>query len=176
MQSKKETDVRRRMKRKLDDLQFDFHGFSMEAFVSHIEKQYRRKIIFIEWDMPSGLFGVWISDGEDPCEYIFYDRNSPPLHKVHIQLHELSHFLCGHPTLKFSRDRISNDRTLDPLGEFIRFRSQSRQNATEIETEAEMMAALIKERVIRFEQLDQLSVGAKTDMNIVNYLKAMGLT
>lgn len=48
----------------------------------------------------AGMFGMWLSGEDQPVEFIFYNSQASPSHRVHIQLHELAHILMGHSTLK----------------------------------------------------------------------------
>jgi len=96
--------------------------------------------------MPPGYFGAWISDAEDPLEYIFFNTNATsPVHQLHIKLHELSHILCGHNTLKVTaadiRQVIQWGGALPP-GAICRSADTGPR-----EQEAETLAILISVRV-----------------------------
>ena len=88
----------------LDELNYDFRAFTIDHFVQWIETVKGRKLLFFPWKMPSGMFGAWMSDGDEPREYFFYRNDVPRLLQIHIQLHELSHFLCGHPTKSITQE------------------------------------------------------------------------
>ena len=60
--------VEAKMKAVLDELDFDFSQFTMDSFVDWIERSRGRKIRFIHWEMPPGMFGVWMSDADEPIE------------------------------------------------------------------------------------------------------------
>lgn len=160
-----------RLKKKLttllDELGYDYKTFSMEGFVQHVETLKQRKFRFIDWDLPPQLFGLWISDANRPLEYIFLASDLPPIQRTHVQLHEIGHFLCGHPTLKF--DGRTSIADLLPL-----FRSNLYTNDMEIE--AETLAAIIQERVFRYSLGHELSISISSRPDTVEFLKAMGLT
>lgn len=150
----------------LDELGYDYKTFSMEGFVKHVETLKQRKFRFIDWDLPPQLFGLWISDANKSFEYIFLAKNLPPILRTHVQLHEISHFLCGHSTLKF--DRRTSIAELLPL-----FRSNLYTN--EMEVEAETLAAIIQERVFRHSLGHELSISVSSRPTTAEFLKAMGL-
>src|SRR6266481_4747262 len=140
----------------LRKLRFDFTTFTMDEFLRCVGEAKGREIITIPWSMPATLFGAWISDGEEQKEYIFYRNNVSVIHQIHIQLHELSHFLFGHPTLQINRkfigEVVAGTASL-PFADLPQLRSPKRAN---VEVEAETLANLIQERVIRNSQIDRL--------------------
>ena len=163
------------VKKILNEINYDFRAFTIDHFIGWIEAFKGRKIITIPWTMPSGMFGAWMSDGDEPREYIFYRDNVALLHKIHIQLHELSHFLCGHPTKLITRKNLRESkagiREL-PFNELAKLRSP---DVSTYEYEAEYLASLIQEQVIRHSQIQQLTRGISSDKKIAEYLKDLGL-
>jgi hypothetical protein len=158
------------------DLRYDFQDFSIDHFITHVSETKKREIISVPWKMPPTLFGAWMSDGEEPKEYIFYRDNVPLIHQVHIQLHELSHFLLGHPTLQINRNKIGDvltGKTSFPFAELPRLRSSDK---SELELQAETLAALIQKQVIRHSNLEQLTSNLSSETKLANFLKTMGLT
>ena len=91
----------------LADLQYDFRDFTIEHFINWVGELKGRRIFSFPLKMPAGLFGAWLSDGEEPNEYIFYRANVPPMYQIHIQLHELAHILLEHPTLRITRKLLA---------------------------------------------------------------------
>jgi Zn-dependent peptidase ImmA (M78 family) len=160
----------------VEELQYDFHNFSINHFVAFIGEKNRREIITIPWAMPPTLFGAWMSDDEEPREYIFYRNNVPAMHQVHIQLHELAHYLLGHPTLQINKKNIAQlFGKKAPLffDELPRLRSSDTSN---LEAQAETLAALIQNRAIKHSSLDQLVNDLSSEKKLANFLKTMGLT
>jgi hypothetical protein len=159
----------------LTELKYDFRAFTIEHFANWIETVKGRKILLIPWHMPSGLFGAWMSDGEIPQEYIFFRKNAERLLQIHIQLHEISHFLCGHPTKKISKAQVKEAHKKGialPFDEMVRLRSPDK-NA--YERDAESLASLIQEQIIRNSQIEQLTRGISSDKKIADSLKNLGL-
>lgn len=168
--------IETRMKAVLDKLDFDFSQFTMNSFVDWIERRSGRKINFIQWEMPPGMFGVWMSDADEPFEHVFIDKNVPPMHQVHIQLHELSHIICAHPTARLSRDEMGAlllKAVEDPgVLNAVLLRAPAKK---ELEEEAEIMAALIQHQVIKHERLQQLGVAASSNEGVLDHLHSLGL-
>ena len=168
-------DARPRAEKILRDLDFDFQAFTIEKFVSWIGVLKGREILIFPWEMPRSLFGAWMSDGEEPKEYIFYRNNLPRIHQIHIQLHELAHLLFGHPTLKIDRKlivEVMRGQAELPFDDLVLLRSPKR---TEFETEAETLASLIQEQVIRHSQLLRLTQDISSDEKLAGFLKDLGL-
>ena len=169
-------DAKPKAEKILRELNFDFHAFTIEKFIGYVGDKKGRSIIVAPWKMPATMFGAWLSDGEEPKEYIFYRDNVPLLLQIHIQLHELAHLLLGHPTLQITRQLISKGFQGEKSLRFealVRLRSPDK---TELETEAETLATIIQERVIRYSQLDQLTHDISSEEKIANFLRTMGLT
>jgi hypothetical protein len=159
----------------LTGLRYDFRGFTIDQFVKWVGDTKGRQIHRIPWDMPAAMFGAWLSDEDEPREYIFYRREVPPVHQIHIQLHELAHLLLGHPTLRINRERIAaslrGQRTL-PFAEYALHRSTTR---SDVEAEAETLASLIQEQVIRHSRLEQLTRDVSSDEKLARFVSDMGL-
>ena len=79
-------DTTTRMRRKLAELNFDFSQFTMERFADYVGEFTGSEINFIGWDMPPGLFGAWVSLKDRASDYVFYDKNSPPILEIHTKL------------------------------------------------------------------------------------------
>lgn len=160
----------------LTELQFDFVNFTLDGFLRFVGDAKGREIIAIPWDnMPPALFGAWISDGDKPQEYIFYRSNASIVHQIHIQLHEVSHFIYGHPTLQINRqfitEVIAGTASL-PFADLPQLRSPKRTN---FDVEAETLANLIQERVIRASRIDRLIHDTSPEEKLANFLRKMSL-
>jgi hypothetical protein len=91
-------------------------------------------------------------------------------------LHELSHFLFGHPTLQINRKiltKVITGASSLPLSSLPKLRSPQRAKA---EVEAETLANLIQERAIRSSQIDNLIHDTSAEEKLANFLKMMSLT
>ena len=159
----------------LDELNYDFRAFTIDHFIQWIETVKGHKLLFFPWKMPPGMFGAWMSDGDEPREYFFYRNDVPRLLQIHIQLHELSHFLCGHPTKSITRKFIkqTHDSGISlPFDELAKLRSPE---FNIYEQEAESLASWIQDQVIRHSQMEQLTRGISSDEKVADSLKHLGL-
>jgi hypothetical protein len=168
--------VEARMKALLDSLDYDFSRFTMDDFIDWVQAYKGRRISFIPWDMPPGMFGVWMSDADEAVEHVFIDKNTPPLHKVHIQLHELGHIVCDHPTARLTKAEMQTlllqaVENPDILSEVL-LRAPAKK---EMEQEAEMLAALIQHQVIAHKRMQQLSIAASSNESVIDHLESLGL-
>ena len=142
----------------LAELQYDFRNFTIEHFLQWIGDLKGRRILSIPLEMPIGLFGAWLSDDEEPNEYIFYRQNVPPIYQIHIQLHELAHFLLGHPTLHINREILASaldGKGVLPFNQLAQLRSAARSESDKsiLEVESETLASVIQEQIIRLSWL-----------------------
>lgn len=159
----------------LEELNFDFTNFTIARFLHAIGEKKCREMIAIPWKMPPTMFGAWISDGDGPREYIFYRNDVLEAHQVHIQLHELSHFLLGHPTLKITRELIAeivSGKTPLLFAGLPQLRSP-RDDSVEIE--AETLTNLIQQQIIRSSSIDKLIRYTLPEENFANFLKGISL-
>ncbi len=168
--------IEARMNAVLDKLNFNFSDFTMDGFVAWVQAHIGREVRFIPWDMSSNMFGVWISDADEPVEHVFIDKNTPPLHRVHIQLHELSHIICEHPTIRLTKAQMKQMllQALDDPGVLTEalLRSPAQED---VEQEAEILASLIQHRVIMHERLAQLSLATSSNKDLVDHLQSLEL-
>jgi hypothetical protein len=169
-------DVASKAEKVIEDLGYDFRTFTICNFVSYIAQQKQREIITIPWRMPPTLFGAWMSDEDEPKEYIFYRNPAPMIHQVHIQLHELSHLLLGHPTLQINGRLIAKvlegEASL-PFAGLPRLRSPQKDA---LEIQAEALASLIQKKVIQKSSLDRLLNDLSSEVKLANFLETMGLS
>jgi hypothetical protein len=128
----------------INRLDFDFKDFDIGRFISHVEGYLGRKIILVPWRDTGGLFGAWVSCGDE--EYILYKSHLAPLHKFHTLLHELGHRILGHETLAVSKTelhRLIRGASAAPLMAQLRSTAESQDDG-----EAELFADMIQERVL----------------------------
>jgi hypothetical protein len=160
----------------LRELQYNFHDFRIDGFISFVGETKKRQIITIPWNMPLTLFGAWMSDEDEPKEYIFYRDDVPLIHQIHIQLHEISHFLLGHPTLRINRAKFAEvfeKKASFPFSDLLRLRSSDK---TAFEVQAETLAALIQKEVIHHASLAQLLNDLSSETKLANLMNTMGFS
>ncbi len=139
-------ELRTRCEAHLGELQLPA-PLDLQQFCRAIEERRGRPIQLHAVDSPAGLCGAWLAG--PTTDHIFYERQTSPLHQVHIILHELSHLLCDH------RGGSVADRELQALllpdlrPEMVDHVLRRRTYSTDAEQEAELLASLILERVAR---------------------------
>jgi len=140
------------------EAEYDFDQFTMESFRSWLEQQRGKEITFVPWTMPPGMSGAWLTSAQ--ADFVFYEQDTAPIHQIHIQLHEIAHMLCEHPTVKVGTQEVSLlfrqmvDRCVKQETQSLLLRSA---HSGEAEIEAETLASLIQETVLKHERLQELS-------------------
>lgn len=141
---------------------YDFGHFTMPGFAHWLERRRGRRIEFIAWPMPSFASGACFI--EERCDYVFYERDTLPVHQAHIQLHEMAHLLCGHPAIPLDLRQLKNSsQVCQPL--LLRSVRPSH-----IELEAETLTLLIQERVLRHARLQELTAAILPAADFSEYL------
>lgn len=131
--------------------------FDAEAFVAGLAAVRGRPIELMPVSAPEGApCGLLMST--ERADYILYPTNTTALHRRHILLHEVGHLLCGHTGSGAGADGAAIDaaagRQLMPnlSPELVR-RVLGRTTYTEVEErEAELVATLLAQRVVRPEE------------------------
>jgi hypothetical protein len=69
--------------------------FGLEEFRAGLERQRGRALHLMATHMKTGApCGLWIAMAE--TDYIFYEANTTPLHRLHIIFHEAGHMIFNH--------------------------------------------------------------------------------
>ena len=161
--------TRKRMGAILDTVDYDFSRFTMEGFRKYLEACTGYSIQFVPWAMRSAVSGSWIvsSDGRG---FIFFDANTPTIHQSHIQLHEMSHVICGHPPAN-AGDLLEGGVDSETLESFLLRTAHSQQ----VDLEAEVMASLIQERVLRYGRLQELLTVVSSNQDVADFVRVAGI-
>ncbi|MBN1317203.1 MAG: hypothetical protein JXA42_17095 [Anaerolineales bacterium] len=165
--------VKTRMRALLDEIDYDFSHFTLDDFVHWLEKWRERQIIFVPRDMPSTLFGAWVKAGG--TDYIFFDKNTISIHQAHIQLHEMAHMICQHPTVDVESDQTraillrAGAKDFSSCFESLLLRSA---HTDQVEEEAEMLTSLIQERVMSVRRLNELDYAIIQEGEFASYFAA----
>jgi hypothetical protein len=93
-----------------------------------------------------GPCGLWVATSS--ADYLFFERNTSPLHQEHIILHEASHILCGHESQPISEGDLPVLLFPDLRPETIRYVLERGSYSRYEECEAELMASLLVERAL----------------------------
>jgi hypothetical protein len=164
----------------VEELGFDFSEFTMERFVHHIEKVMGRKIFLYALPLPQAIDGAWISDAENPHEYIFFNSQLPPILQAHVQLHELGHFLCGHSTFNVTSEMLRAIKPTAkpyPIVELLMRANQSKHKQDTLsEAQAEAIAMVTQARAIHVARIQELSHTGSNNSEVDRFLHDMGLS
>lgn len=166
------TDIKQRIAERFQQIsdRYDFSHFTFPGFIAWVEKEREKGIQMTAWAMPATIFGAWME--EEDTDYIFYDVDAIPLHKAHIQLHELAHMLCGHATIKVTKETLAQI-LMDKFSaaELLLRSTKSNQE----EQEAELLTSLIQEQLHRYARLDELTKVVTADEEQRKLFIALGL-
>lgn len=88
--------------------------------------------------------GIWIATAED--DWIFIDRETSPLHREHIVLHELAHMLCRHTSADLPENSMITQLFPDLSPTMVTTVLSRTSYASDYEREAETLASLILAR------------------------------
>jgi hypothetical protein len=126
---------------------FNFNNFELGSFFAWLEDTRERTFHRVPLSMPMGFSGAWFTDEELPYEYILFNRNLPASQQQFVQLHELSHFLCGHQTVYITEERLGQlkHELLSCSDRNSHLPNLSERKLRE-EIEAELLALLIQQR------------------------------
>lgn len=136
------TSIRRRCEKLVKALKIP-DPFDAEAFYAQIGAYRGKKLHTLPCSLRfGGPSGFWI--GTAAADYIVYEENTSPLHRMHIILHEIGHILCDHES--------AHSATLDGLashldGGLVKRLLAREHNDSREEQEAELIAYLIHSKI-----------------------------
>ncbi len=84
----------------------------------------------------------------DRADYVFYTRDTSPLHQLHILLHELGHLLCGHVEGEVRPETLAEVLMPSLSADLVRRVLGRTTYAREQEKEAELVASLLMRRAV----------------------------
>jgi hypothetical protein len=153
------------------EAEYDFDQFTMEGFIHWLEQRRGRKIALIPYPISTtSVSGAWLAG--DDCDFVFYDEATLPIHQTHIQLHEMAHMLCGHPTLKVGREGLSilfrgmvGAAGQEAESLFVQF-----AHSKEAEREAEVLASLIQKKVLHYGRMRELLTLPSSHQSIADFI------
>lgn len=127
---------------------------------------------------PPNFFGAWTKDFDDENHhYIFYDYTTPLFHQIHIILHELGHYVCGHEAARIKREQWANLPSFEAYLEANHFHTQAFYRTPDDndhqEEEAELFATLVQKNALKHVALEKMFT--PTDDAHHTYLKSLGV-
>lgn len=165
-------DIHSRMQARFLDIcqEYDFSKFSMTTFARWLEQKYNKPIKFCEQEFPPTFFGAWI-DAED-ANIVFFEKSAMPLHRLHIQLHEIAHILCGHETIRIT-DEHARAFILGLLNAEDLLLRSARSSVKE--KEAELLAILIQKEIYRHHRHNNFDNAVACYSDMRELYQALGL-
>jgi len=136
--------TRRRCKNLISGLNVP-RPFNLELFRQEMEHKRGMRIVFVEVETSSRCpCGLWLATAD--TDYVFIDRNTSPVHKTHIALHELGHILFGHEGISSYTPVFLTKAlpTLDPRA-VVRLLGRTAYSEQQ-EEEAETLATVVGEK------------------------------
>jgi hypothetical protein len=162
--------VRSRCEARLRELALDIPvPFDLRAFCNAVARRRGRSIVLCPVAGQAGPCGLWVA--LPTADFIFYERDTGPLHQQHIILHEVGHLLCNH------KAAISEAEALglllpDVPKQLVRDVLQRGAYSAEQDQEAEMFASLILERSVAA-QLGQARAAAEDSDEAAGVLRRL---
>lgn len=155
--------LREQLRPRVDAL--DLPGSDVASFRKYLEEFRQRPVYLVPRPLGPEIIGIWVSI--DTADYIFYEEATSSYHQRHIILHEGCHILQDHqgPALPGLASKVAPH--LDP--KLIRSLLCRSVFNTEQETEAEVLATLIEERMEQIIVPTVPSVSPQTTRSIIEF-------
>jgi hypothetical protein len=160
--------LRKRCEERLAELDLT-PPFDARSFCRALSARRGRPIHLRSTSNPAGPCGLWVATSS--ADYLFFERNTSPLHQEHIILHEASHILCGHDSAPISDGELPVLLFPDLRPETVRYVLKRGTYSRYEECEAELMASLILERAAGDCTPGRLPVDAETE-GVIRRLEA----
>jgi hypothetical protein len=138
--------LRRRCEARLRKLELP-DPFDLPALCAAIGAKRRRPIHPIAVAGKMGACGLWVS--EKDADYVFYEEETSPLHRLHIILHELSHIIFEHRPVPLGDACVDSAVFPSLHPETVQALLQRAAYSTDEEREAELLATLLLTRIAR---------------------------
>jgi IrrE N-terminal-like domain len=81
----------------LQELNYPWSQFEIQSFIEWLQKKKTRDIVLFPATTPGHVDGLWLTS--DTTEFIIYSNRLTGIHRDHVILHEIAHWLLGHKTL-----------------------------------------------------------------------------
>ncbi len=143
-------------------LDYNFTQFTLDDFIRAIATHRNRPICPRPWTFTNNMLtGVWIPAPKR--DYILFSRDSPPVYKIHIILHEVAHMLLNHPIYFIAE-----------MGSTGRFRQiNNYRELNEHELEAEEFVGYIHTAVYQAKRLQQLTQTTTSIQSLQHFTEAV---
>lgn len=142
------SEIERAMQRLASSLTYDFEQFTLPSFEAWLRRHRQRALEVKGQPWPPNLYGAWIYTPTK--DFVFFDNQTPPVHQLHILLHEFSHMLCGHERTALTLPELHALVTGQVSGGMAEILTQRMSQAEQLraEWEAECLASLLYGRIV----------------------------
>jgi hypothetical protein len=134
--------------------------FDVDQFTQRLARQRGRPIKLLPHEFRAAPCGAWIPRATEDC--IYFARDTGPLHREHIILHELCHLLCGHQPTSVIDPALLGALFTHLHPSLVERYLQRQTYVSEDDQEAELLATLILERAARERGRETLSPSHET--------------
>ena len=148
----------------IDHLGYDFKHFVLKEFIRHVVAQRSKPIWIYTYEFDENTFGFWLPQEE--ADYIFINKATHPIHRIHNILHEMAHVVLDHPRIIVEHMlppaflQILNVKNAEGCARYAGLR-----NDTPEEREAEEFVFYIQEQVFTHRRSHELTmVGSSIDI------------
>lgn len=151
----------KRVRFAVDNLDYNWHRFTINDFIHHIASTRQRKITLMGFPLYD-FSGLCLSTPNQ--DYIAFDIQRHPNLQIHTKLHELAHLILGH-TVSISVDDLSGDQILSILLHINTRTVHRYSDPIKIlqENEAEYFAFVVEGYVANHKRLHQLTLTDHAD-------------
>lgn len=149
------TNITQRMRSLLETIDYDFERFSLPSFCLWLEEITGKQLLFKAAELPLKIFGAWITSPSH--DLVIYQKNTNPLHRQHIILHELCHILCGHQTVQITDQELLKLVPLPQTVPKVLCRSADPDLMQQQDQEVELLVELIVQKRLSTDARQRLS-------------------
>ena len=130
----------------LQKLNYPWGQFEITSFLKWLQQRKNREVVLITATTPAHVDGLWLTS--DSAEFIIYSNRLTGIHRDHVILHEIAHWLLGHETLNIDKVGDLNEFlfALPERGVAMRTFEITRLDPA-VERDAEAFATLVLSRI-----------------------------
>ena len=147
------------MKRYLAELDYDWSEFTLTSFINWLTNSLGQPIILVPCCLPPNICGAYVISPSGH-NLILFDKNLPPLLRLHTILHEIAHLLCGHQTARLDHRQMQILASINSQSDLVLSESVINRNPScktdRQEQEAEALALLIQSQVQLAKNQDEI--------------------
>lgn len=90
-------------------LAYPWEHFTLSDFMAWLEHEHHVSFELVPTQLPTTAFGMIWQGTTSGTYYILFDETLESFHRQHVILHEIGHWLCGHPIATLSAAMLQED-------------------------------------------------------------------